>query len=558
MNNTQSRSKYLRANIIIPKLTGVDFFKTRQHRIAYEQLLGTIWRELISRLENPIKFSERKRSRRIDVLGIIRYYVNHHTYQVSCRTKQAQLIEDRWKFSFKPITSVMVEPPLVCNKEVIGLFVDLWVKKIEQLTDSYLADSEVDLNIELEDCVDTIKRHLTQAIFNAIKASTNWKQLRSDVFKALALEPEIVKYARLSRLTLKKRNLSDLHFNHVCKHLAVYRQIYNDAPNLLWLYSIAIEEGILTKVITNPILDLKKTLLSYGLQERSWRLLTHSRHHHFDEVITGYDKWKYLIEYLELHERLDRSQAISAKLATLFDNPIWHLRSSKDNLINYRGVEFQPAVFNKFINESLRRQGLGEKQLFAETEASVVIYWLEQTKIQFDANQLRQPWSWFANKANTWFAEKIAFDQLNKLTWDCSLAEEVYSGYRFIPLTSAWQVRVEAVRQRHCVDQYIERCLRGTYRVFRVISPNSKTTFTLGLRLYDEWEVDQLTGFANRPVAEEFRWLCQIIEDGFNLLEEGALKAIKEQERLNVESLKQQISRQRRRSSKLAYGSQYR
>jgi len=555
MNNTQSRSKYLRANIRIPKLTGVDFFKTRQHRLAFEQLLSTIWRELISRLESPIKISEGKTSRRIDVLGIIRYYVNHHTYQVSCRTKHAQLIEDGWRFTFKPITSVMVEPPLVCNKEVIGLFVDLWVKEIDRLTDSYLGDSQVDLNIELEDCVDTIKRHLTQAIFNAIKASTNWKQLRGDVFKALALEPEIVKYARLSRLTLKKRNLSDLHFNNVCKHLTAYRQIYSDAPNLLWLYSIAIQERILTKVSTNPILDLKKTLLSYGLQERSWRLLTHSRHQHFDEVITGYDKWKYLVEYLELHECLDRSQAISPKLATLFVNPVWHLRSTKDNLINYSGVEFQPGVFNKFINESFRRQALGEKQLFAETEASVVIYWLEQTKIQFDANQLRQPWAWFANKANTWFAEQIAFDQLNKLTWHCSLAEEVYSGYRFIPLTSAWQVRVEAVRQRHCVDQYIERCLGGTYRVFRVISPNSTTNFTLGLRLYDEWEVDQVTGFANRPVADELRWLCQVIADGFNLLEEGALKAIKEQERVDVENLKHQISRQPRWSSKLAYGS---
>ena len=253
MNNTQDRSQYLRAHITLPKLTGVDYFKTSKHRLAYEQLLGNIWRELISRLENPIEISESKTSRRIEVLGIVRYFVNHRTLQVTCRTKQGQFLEDGWHFSFKPAANVMVDPPFVCNKTVIGRFVELWIKDIDHLTDLYFAESETDLNIELIDCVETIKSQITHAIYTAIRASTYWKQLRQDVFKALSLDPEIVKYARLSRLTLKTRNLSELHFNHVCKHLASYRQIYRDSPNLLWLYSIAIQERILTKVSTNPM-----------------------------------------------------------------------------------------------------------------------------------------------------------------------------------------------------------------------------------------------------------------------------------------------------------------
>lgn len=540
MNNTQTRSKYLRAHITLPKLTGVDYLKTSKHRLAFEQLLGTIWRELISRLENPIEISESKTSRRIEVLGIVRYFVNHHTQQVSCRTNQGKFLEDGWHFSFKPAANVMVDPPLVCNKTVIGRFVELWIIDIDHLADLYFAESKLNLNIELVDCVEAIKSQITHAIYTAIRASANWKQLRQDIFKALALEPEIVKYARLSRLTLKTRNLSEVHFNHVCKHLTAYRQIFSDSPNLLWLYSIAIQERILTNVSTNPILDLKQTLLSYGLKQRAWRILANSRQKNFDQVINSNNKWNYLIEYLQLHERLDRSQAISPKLATLFDNPIWNLPCYNQHVINYRGAEFQPAVLNKFIDENLRRQAVGESQHFAEGEASLVITWLAQTRTKFDANQLRQPWAWFANKAHHWFAEQIAFDQLNKLTWHCSLAEEVYSGYRFVPLTSAWQVRIEAVKQRHCVDQYIDRCIGGTYRVFRVKSLKSKATFTLGLRLYDEWEVDQVTGFANRPVTDELRWLCQVIADGFNLLEEGALKTIKDQERLQSERLQHQ------------------
>lgn len=235
MNNTQTRSKYLRADITLPKITGVDYFKTSKHRLAYEQLLGTIWRELISRLENPIKISESKTSRRIEVLGIVCYFVNHRTQQVTCRTKQGQFLEDGWHFSFKPTAHVMVDPPLVCNKTVIGLFVELWIKDIDHLTDLYFAESKEDLNIELIDCVETIKSQVTHAIYTAIRSSTYWKQLRYDVFNALSLNPELVHLARLSRSTLRELNLSELHFNRVCKHRAAYHQIDHDAPHLLWL-----------------------------------------------------------------------------------------------------------------------------------------------------------------------------------------------------------------------------------------------------------------------------------------------------------------------------------
>jgi hypothetical protein len=560
MNNTQARSQYLRAQITLPKLTGVDYFKSSEHRLAFEQLLGTIWREFLKRLEDPIKVTESNTSRCVEVLGLARYFINHRTNQVTCRTKQGQFLEDGWHFSFKTTANVMIDPPFVCNRTIIGHFVNLWIKDIDHLADIYFAESKIDLNIELMDCVEAIQNRITHAIYNAICASVYWKRLRQDVFKAFSLDPEFVRLSRLSRLTSKVRNLSELHFNHVCKHANAYRQIFSDASHLLWLYSIAIEENILTKVSSNPISDLKQALLNSGGTQRTWRILANAKQRDFDVVINSNRRWYYLLEYLQLHERLDRSQVISPRLANLFDNPIWDLPSDS-NLINYRGAALQPAVLNKFIDEHLRHQKFRERQTFAEVEAAKVLTWLTQTQPKFDANKLRQPWAWFVNKANAWFAEQMAFDQLNQLTWHCGLTEEIYSGYHFTPLTSAWEVRIEAVKQRHCVDQYIDHCIGGSYRVFRVQGLKSKTTFTLGLRLHDEWEVDQVTGFANRPVATELRWLCQVIADGFNILEEGALKAIKDRERLQAERLKHQRpedSRRRRWTLQLPYGSQYR
>ena len=48
--------------------------------------------------------------------------------------------------------------------------------------------------------------------------------------------------------------------------------------------------------------------------------------------------------------------------------------------------------------------------------------------------------------------------------------------------------------------------------------------------------MDQITGFANRPVTQEFEWLCQAIADGFNILDEGVQETIKEQNRRDTES----------------------
>ncbi len=536
MNDITNSAQYLRAQVTLPKLTGLDYYKTSKHRLAYEQLIGTIWRTLIQRLEDPIKITEGKLSRRVEVLGITRYYVNHRTQQVTCRTLEGQCMEDGWQFSFKPTSHVMVDPPFSCNKTIIGYFVKQWRNEVDELTQDYLTESKADCYTESLDSSEVRLDQITHAIFTAIRSSTYWKHLRHAIFNALALDPELVKLARLSRPTLKALNLSELHFNSVCKHRIKYRQIHQDVPHLLWAYTIATQQGILKKVSSNPIGDLKQVVLNKGCTQRGWRLLANSKQRDFDQVIDcSRGSWRYLIEYIQLHERLDRSRVISPRLASLFDNPNWHL-PHQNKYIVYRDVELQPNVLNKFIDETLHRQSLGQSQQFAEEEVSIVWTWFAKTKIQFDANQLRQPWRWFAKKATEWFTEQVTFGKLSQLKWHCGLPEETYQGYRFKPLTNAWQVRVEAVKQRHCVDQYIQRCLEGSYRAFSVQNIKSKTKYTLGLRLYDEWEVDQITGFANRPVSQELEWLCQVIADGLNILEEGELKSINEQKRLNAES----------------------
>jgi hypothetical protein len=516
MKQIQTCSKYLRAQIAIPKLSGVDYFKTKEHRLAFEQLLGKIWRDLIKRLQDPIKVNVYQKSRRVEVFGLFRYHVNLKNQEVIFKINQGVFKEDGWHYSFKRTHFVMVDPPLICNKALIGQFVNQWNKEIDHLADIYAAECGEVLSFEAIECVEVIKKELVHSVHRAVRLSTNWKQLRLDAFKALALDEELVHYSRLSRVPLKRQSLSEHHFNHVCRNRDAYRQIYHDAPNLLWLYKIAISEKVIKKASANPVLTLKNALLKDGASQRAWRILTKSKQKHFDEVINANNnRWYYLLEYLQLHDCLDLTSAIPHNVYYLFNNPHWKV--AKDNsYVTYRSTKVQPNVFKLLIEEFVRRQRVGEVKTFEETEASKVLTWIAQNNLSFDANQQRKPWSWFARKANDWFAEQLAFDELKSISWECNFKEADYLGFRFTPITNAWELRAEAIKQRHCADGFIERCKNGFSQMIRIQDLNNKSFYTLSLECNSRWEFDELKGFANREAPEKLHEACQQVIENLN------------------------------------------
>jgi hypothetical protein len=512
----RNTSPYLRAQIVIPKLSGIDHFKTKEHRLAFEQLLGEIWRDLIKRLQDPIKVNDYQKSRQVEVLGLLRYHVSLKNQKVICKINQGVFQEDGWHFSFNKTQYVMVDPPLICNKALIGEFVNLWNKEIDHLADLYAAECGIVLNFEAIDCVDVIKKEFIHSIHHAVHLSTNWKQLRHDVYKSLALDEELVHYSRLSRVPLKKQNLSEHHFNHVCRNRDAYRQIHHDAPNLLWLYKIARSEKVIKRVSDNPVLDLKNALLKDGASQRAWRILSKSKQKHFDEVIkANYNRWCYLLEYLQLHDCLDLTSAIPHNVYYLLNNPHWKI--AKDNrYVTYRGAEVKPKLFKLMIEEFVKRQSVGEVKVLEETEVSKVLTWIAQNNLNFDANQQKQPWSWYVGKANDWFAEQLAFDELKSLSWDCNLKEADYLGFRFTPINNAWDLRVEAIKQRHCADVYIERCINGFSQMIRIQDLKNKSFYTLSLECSTEWQLDELKGFANRDAPEKLWEACQQVIENLN------------------------------------------
>jgi hypothetical protein len=66
----------------------------------------------------------------------------------------------------------------------------------------------------------------------------------------------------------------------------------------------------------------------------------------------------------------------------------------------------------------------------------------------------------------------------------------------------------EAIELEHCVDQYVERCIQGYSRIFKVKSSNERATLELVRRTPKQWVVAQIRGLDNKNVSKELHTIA--------------------------------------------------
>ncbi len=75
-----------------------------------------------------------------------------------------------------------------------------------------------------------------------------------------------------------------------------------------------------------------------------------------------------------------------------------------------------------------------------------------------------------------------------------------------VPITDFAGLRIEGLRQHHCVESYHSRISNGTYYVYQVLAPERAT---LGVKIHRDLSgrvdlsMDQLQGLQNKPVSHE-------------------------------------------------------
>ena len=492
------KASLIKPVVVLPKASCGVHLDTLEKRQAFYKLQDEIWWAFLKALEKPIRQFHSKQHRIVEVLGTIRFYINHVTGEIDLRVR-ARPGNTEAAFERGRRASYSLDLPLNDINLVVEAFTTSWNQELIQ------ADSSYNLNTPnqnphlhaLFNGIETVYYRLTTSISTAVKKTVLWHNLRHQVRDALKIDPEIMRIARRARAVRKiefQTNSDIEHLNNVIQHIEGYRQLDKEVPNLLWLYTIALEEKVIPK--GELIQALKKMLVYYsGCRERGWRLICKSNIRDFEPAIEyNGDQWGYLVEYIKLHNLLDRNEAIPRKAMHLFNEPHWVVDNK--NKIFYRGVEVKPALLNSYINTVINTENLEE---FAQSEAVPVFTWLFDAKPQLDKNQLKKGWPWLLKEAVTWLENSATEAKLGAIQWECKLGVVTLGQYKFVPLINAWQVRQEALRNRHCADQYIDSCVIGCYRLFGVYDRNEKHKATLGLKFEENhWDVHQLKSFANK------------------------------------------------------------
>jgi len=517
-NSHLGHSIFLKPNITPPKYSCDRWLKSPEQRNLYHRLQDKIWSALISSLECPITQTSTEEHRIIEVLGFIRYYIRHSSGEVHSRMRGTHG-DDEGLFNHEG-GLISIDPPLICNSFMMKQFINQWKNEFIAI------DTKLFTDIKGNCCFPysgpshlaiQFMQQMSQAFMKAIRQSVYWKRLRYHVTEALALDPELIEIARKARVVRHKNNLSNVHFNKILANQNSYRKLYNDAPNLLWLLTLCLDEGLDIQG-SEPLLVLKNLVINEGCQARGWRLLARSQLRDFEAAVEFSGKsWKYLIEYIKLHQVLDRKNAIPKKLTHLFAEPNWQVNNYDE--IMYRGATLSPSIANALIDAASKSKNSSE---FMAIEALTVLYWLAETKFRPDSNQTKQGWPWLLTKSKAWQEAETQRSILTNQVWDCRMKTISLLGYKFVPLVNAWEVRQEAVLYRHCADDYIGQCKDGFYRLFSVLDSDGNHKATAGyIHNDDNWSLNQIKGFANREVSKELAKLAESISAGMDIVFEG-------------------------------------
>jgi len=521
-----AKASLIRPVVTLPKTSCGSRLDTPEKRQALYKLQDEIWRAFLKALENPIRQIHSRQFRIIEVLGAVRFYISHSTGEIHLKLRARPGTKDS---AFEGHSgSYNLDLPLYDINLTVEAFAASWNKEIFQADKNFIPSAPIGMSLHaLFKGESSFYIRLISSISKAIQKSVLWDTLRHQVRDALKIEPEILRIARRALTVRKLRNriyLNIDHLNNVIKHIEGYRQLDKEAPNLLWLYTIALEEKVIPK--GELIQALKKMLVYYsGCKERGWRLILRSSIRDLEPAIeTNGSQWEYLVEYIKLHNLLDRNQAIPRKAIHLFNEPHWTVNTK--NKIFYRGVEVKPALLNGYINAAVDAENLDD---FAQDQALPVFTWLIDAKPALDKNQLKSGWSWLVKAANAWLENSATEARLSLIKWECKLGNLTLGQYKFVPLINAWQVRQEALRNRNCADHFIERCQAGTYRLYSVLLSNGKHKATLGMLFEnDNWGIHQIKSFANQPVSVQLHNIADAISEGLNLTDEGASERAKQ------------------------------
>jgi len=260
---------FLRDSLHPPRLA--QFLAVHPGNLDTEKLarfIDDIWSDLILRLEEPIQIHEDDNTREVVFIGTIRYIVDKKSGMF--RSETLGRTEDGLKF-VEEKAWIAIDPPLRAN----GGWIEVY---LNQRWDE-MAAVLIDHSKPGESWLGTVRRIFWQSI----RKSTYWKRLRNGMRDALDLDPQILRWSRQGRSRHVNQCVTNHQYNQTVAFKEDYEQIERDNPNLVWLFTMMLDERI-ELPSGEAIAAMKTYLAGKRVTPAGWRLLANGNEHHFRHI----------------------------------------------------------------------------------------------------------------------------------------------------------------------------------------------------------------------------------------------------------------------------------
>lgn len=337
------------------------------------------------------------------------------------------------------------------------------------------------------------------------------------MYNNISPDPSIGRLCQLDAEQWRQPITTDRRMN-ISSHLNEYLQIEHDNPNLIWLYSLMLENEV--KLSHGEVVSAMRLRIldEYVLTPLAWRYLANGTSDDFRVVLDSSDpggtpnwQWKRLIHWLQILCGLRRDKPIPEGIQCLFINDSL-LVHPESRLVQLHGAWLHNGTLRHVLEEAENQLMAGTYFQFAETELIDVFTWLSSTHSDPQGNQQMHDWKYLSKRAAEWKADIELMEAYQDLKWDSALPQMQIDDWIIEPVVDAWSLQRLAFSQCHCAHKFIEQCLEGEQRIFVILNSGGKTVATIRLALDDDtWVIGDLKGFANSDVSENIRWVGEEI-----------------------------------------------
>lgn len=439
------------------------------------ELVDSLWEGLLPRLANPIKVTETRTTRQVEVMGLVTYMIDHRHRRILLFRRQGgrlQRMHDLFDLT-RPVR--------------------LWVWLEQYVTDARLPPERV--------------RSVFEALKGRVRQVTSLRALAKQVRVAMALDDHPAWMTALrSRNCREISVLQARHFNLVWKHLEAFQLVERENPQLLPVLMLAIRTSNL-ELSGDPVAALKAHMLNLGLTQAGWRLLATMGYRGVAPALKRFGNESVLSIVVEYTRSLAQA-GVRAEPSRYFMR-VW-LQSIEPGRQIQRDWHGHPVHVLRTAFRALAGCRT-QREVEAFTLAFLQVDQWVLTKPEFDANQKKMPWSGLVERARTWEQLRIIEIQCAELEWTSLIPTFSQGEYTATPITTGVELFRESRRMRHCVFDYLDDCRSDGRSVFHVSqSTSGKPVATIVCENHcGTWHALDARGFANRLAPAPVMALAQ-------------------------------------------------